>query len=176
VHELLCAGYTEVVDADLSKYFDTIPHRQLMQSVARRIVDREVLRLLKAWLKAPVEERDDKGNRRLTGGQGSRRGTPQGGVVSPLLANLYMNRFLKYWGITERGKAFRAEVVNYADDFVILTRRHAGEARDWTRQVMTCLGLTLNETKTQLKEARRESFDFLGYTFGLRRYWRNGQE
>ena len=174
VHELLCAGYTEVVDADLSKYFDTIPHRQLMQSVARRIVDREVLRLLKAWLKAPVEERDEKGNRHLTGGKGSRRGTPQGGVVSPLLANLYMNRFLKYWRITERGKAFRAEVVNYADDFVILTHRHAGEARDWTRKVMSCLGLTLNETKTRLKEARRESFDFLGYRFGPRRYWRNG--
>jgi RNA-directed DNA polymerase len=176
VHELLCAGYTEVVDADLSKYFDTIPHRELMQSVARRIVDREVLRLLKAWLKAPVEERDAKGNRRMTGGKGSTRGTPQGGVVSPLLANLYMNRFLKYWRITERGKAFRAQVVNYADDFVILTSRHAAEARDWTRKVMTRLGLTLNETKTKLKEARRESFDFLGYTFGLRRYWRNGQE
>jgi RNA-directed DNA polymerase len=176
VHELLCAGYTEVVDADLSKYFDTIPHGPLMQSVARRIVDREVLRLLKAWLKAPVEERDEKGNRRMTGGKGSTCGTPQGGVVSPLLANLYMNRFLKYWRITERGKAFRAQVVNYADDFVILTSRHAAEARDWTRQVMTCLGLTLNETKTKLKEARRESFDFLGYTFGLRRYWRNGQE
>ena len=176
VHELLCAGYTEVVDADLSKYFDTIPHRQLMQSVARRIVDREVLRLLKAWLKAPVEERDEKGNRRMTGGKGSRGGTPQGGVVSPLLANLYMNRFLKYWRITERGKAFRAQVVNYADDFVILTSRHAAEARDWTRKVMTCLGLTLNETKTKLKEARRESFDFLGYTFGLLCYWRNGRK
>ena len=176
VHELLCAGYTEVVDADLSKYFDTIPHGPLMQSVARRIVDREVLRLLKAWLKAPVEERDEKGNRRMTGGKGSTCGTPQGGVVSPLLANLYMNRFLKYWRITERGKAFRAQVVNYADDFVILTSRHAAEARDWTRQVMTCLGLTLNETKTKLKEARRESFDFLGYTFGLLCYWRNGQK
>jgi RNA-directed DNA polymerase len=82
VHELLCAGYTEVVDADLSKYFDTIPHRQLMQSVARRIVDREVLRLLKAWLQAPVEERDEKGNRRMTGGKGSRCGTPQGGVMT----------------------------------------------------------------------------------------------
>ena len=176
VHELLCAGYTEVVDADLSKYFDTIPHQPLMQSVARRIVDREVLRLLKAWLKAPVEERDEKGNRRMTGGQGSTCGTPQGGVVSPLLANLYMNRFLKHWRITERGKAFRAQVVNYADDFVILTSRHAAEARDWTRKVMTCLGLTLNETKTKLKEARRESFDFLGYTFGLLCYWRNGRK
>jgi len=175
VHVLLCAGYTEVVDADLSKYFDTIPHRELMQSVARRIEDRDMLRLLKAWLKVPVEERDDKGSRHITGGKGRTRGTPQGGVVSPLLANLYMNRFLKYWRITERGKAFRAQVVNYADDFVILTSRHAAEARDWTRQVMNRLGLTLNETKTQLKEARRESFDFLGYTFGPRRYWRNGQ-
>jgi RNA-directed DNA polymerase len=176
VHELLCAGYTEVVDADLSKYFDTIPHRELMQSVARRIVDRDVLRLIKAWLKVPVEERDEKGNRRRTGGKGSTCGTPQGGVVSPLLANLYMNRFLKYWRITERGRAFRAQVVNYADDFVILTCRHAAEARDWTRQVMVRLGLTLNEAKTKLREARQENFDFLGYTFGSRRYWKDGRK
>jgi len=176
VHELLCAGYTEVVDADLSKYFDTIPHRALMQSVARRIVDQEVLRLIKAWLKAPVEERDERGNRRITGGKGSARGTPQGGVVSPLLANLYMNRFLKYWRITERGKVFRAQVVNYADDFVVLTCRQAAEARDWTRKVMAGLGLTLNETKTKLREARRESFDFLGYTFGPQHHWKDGRE
>ena len=97
VHALLCRGYTDVVDADLSKYFDTIPHRDLMQSVARRIVDRHVLQLIKLWLKAPVEERDGDGTRRMTGGKGSSCGTPQGGVVSPLLANLYMNRFLKHW-------------------------------------------------------------------------------
>jgi RNA-directed DNA polymerase len=174
VHQLLCIGYTEVVDADLSKYFDTIPHRELMQSVARRIVDRDILRLLKAWLKVPVEERDEHGKRCMTGGKGSTRGTPQGGVVSPLLANLYMNRFLKYWRISERGKAFQAQVINYADDFVILTRRHAAPARDWTRAVMTRLGLTLNEAKTKLKEARRESFDFLGYTFGPQRYRKDG--
>lgn len=122
VHKLICEGYTEVVDADLSKYFDNIPHRELMQSVSRRIVDREVLRLIKMWLKAPVAERDDNGNRRLSGGKASSRGTPQGGVISPLLANLYMNRFLKYWRITGRGTAFQAHIVNYADDFVILTR------------------------------------------------------
>jgi RNA-directed DNA polymerase len=87
-----------------------------------------------------------------------------------------MNRFLKYWRITERGKAFRAQVVNYADDFVILTSRHAAEARDWTRKVMSCLKLTLNETKTKLKEARRESFDFLGYTFRPQRHWKDGRE
>jgi RNA-directed DNA polymerase len=174
VHELLCQGYTDIVDADLSKYFDSIPHRELMQCVARRIVDREMLRLIKMWLKAPVAERDEKGNRRMTGGRKSSCGTPQGGVASPLLANLYMNRFLKYWRITGRGKAFQAHVVTYADDFVILTRQHAAEARDWTGQVMTCLRLTLNEAKTQLRDARRESFDFLGYTFGPHHYRKDG--
>ena len=104
VHALLCRGYTDVVDADLSQYFDTIPHRDLMQSVARRIVDRHVLRLIKLWLEAPVEEREADGARRMTGGKASRQGTPQGGVISPLLANLYMNRFLKHWRSTGRGR------------------------------------------------------------------------
>src|SRR3989475_6077759 len=174
VHELLCAGYTDVVDADLSKYFETIPHRELMQSVARRIVDRDVLRLIKMWLKDPVEERDEKGNRRMTGGRKNTRGTPQGGVASPLLANLYMNRFLKYWRITGRSERFQAHVVNYADDFVILSRKHAVEARDWTGKVMTRLGLTLNGAKTSIKQARRERFDFLGYTFGPHRFRKDG--
>ena len=83
VHPLLCSGYTDVVDADLSKYFDTIPHCELMQCVARRIGDREVLRLIRRWLKVPVEERDEKGNRRMTGGKQNTRGTPQGGVITP---------------------------------------------------------------------------------------------
>ena len=165
-HRLMCRGYTDVVDADLSKYFDTIPHSDLLKSVARRIVDRHVLRLIKLWLKAPVEERDGDGTRRMSGGKSSTRGTPQGGVVSPLLANLYMNRFLKHWRLSGRGEAFRAHVVSYADDFVILSRGHAAEALAWTKAVMTRLGLTLNEAKTSLKDARRESFDFLGYTFG----------
>ena len=149
VHALLCRGYTDVVDADLSKYFDTIPHHELMRSVARRIVDRDVLRLIKQWLKAPVEETDGDGKRRMTGGKGNRRGMPQGGVISPLVANLYMNRFLKYWRQTGRGEAWQAHVINYADDFVILSRGHAAEALAWTRHVMTRLGLTLNETKTR---------------------------
>jgi RNA-directed DNA polymerase len=166
VDELLREGYTDVVDADLSKYFDTIPHRELIQCVARRIVDRDMLHLIKMWLKVPVEERDESGNRRISGGKNSTCGTPQGGVISPLLANLYMNRFLKYWRITGRSKAFEAEVVNYADDFVILSRGHATEALSWTRQIMPRIGLTLNETKTSIKQARTERFDFLGYTFG----------
>src|SRR5213082_390639 len=133
VHKLVCEGYTDVVDADLSKYFDTIPHSELMQCVARRIVDRDMLHLIKMWLKVPVEERDENGKPRVSGGKGSTCGTPQGGVVSPLLANLYMNRFLKYWRITGRGEAFQAQVINYADDFVILSRRSAAEALNWTR-------------------------------------------
>jgi len=174
VHKLLCEGYTDVVDADLSKYFDTIPHTQLLKSVARRIIDRNVLHLIKMWLKVPVEERDENGKRRMTWGRSSRCGTPQGGVVSPMLANLYMNRFLKHWQITGKSKAFRAQVVTYADDFVILNRGHAGEALDWTRSVMTRLGLTLNEAKTSIKTARKESFHFLGYTFGPHRYKPDG--
>src|SRR3712207_5795050 len=121
VHRWLCQGFTDVVDADLSKYFDTIPHEALLRSVAARIVDRHVLRLIKLWLKTPVEETDPEGRRRMSGGKQSTCGTPQGGVISPLLANRYMNRFLRHWRYQGRGEAFRAHVVNYADDFVILS-------------------------------------------------------
>ena len=174
VHTLLCRGYTDVVDADLSKYFDTIPHQDLMRSVARRIVDRHVLRLIKRWLKTPVEERDDDGMRRMTGGKNSKQGTPQGGVISPLLANLYMNRFLKHWRGTGRGEIYRAHVIAYADDFVILSRGHAAEGLAGTGRVMAKLGLVLNETKTAIRDARRERFDFLGYSFGPHHYRKDG--
>ena len=174
-HRLLCRGYTDVVDADLSKYFDTIPHSDLLKSAARRIVDRHVLHLIKMWLQAPVEERDGDGKRRMSGGKGNRRGTPQGGVVSPLLANIHMNRFLKHWRLSGRGEAFRAHVVSYADDFVILSCGRAAAAMAWTKAVMTKLGLTLNEAKTSLKDARKESFDFLGYTLGPRRLPKGGR-
>jgi RNA-directed DNA polymerase len=174
VHALLCRGYTDVVDADLAKYFDTIPHRELMKSVARRIVDRNVLRLIKMWLKTPVEERDGDGRRRMNGGRHSTRGTPQGGVVSPMLANLYMNRFLRHWRRSGRNAAYQAQVVSYADDFVILSRGCAEEALAWTRQVMARLGLALNEAKTSIRNARQERFDFLGYSFGSHRDRRDG--
>jgi RNA-directed DNA polymerase len=167
-HRLLCRGYTDVVDADLSKYFDTIPHADLLKSVARRIVDRHVLWLIKLWLRAPVEERNSNGTRRINGGRSNKYGTPQGGVASPLLSVIYMNRFLKHWRLTERGEAFRAHIISYADDFVILSRGHAEEALTWTKAVMIKLGLTLNEAKTSVKDARREGFDFLGYTLGPR--------
>jgi len=174
VHKLVCEGYTDVVDADLSKYFDTIPHCELMQCVARRIVDGDVLRLIRMWLQAPVEERDEDGKRRLTGGKDRHCGTPQGGVASPMLANLYMNRLLKGWRNTKRGEQFDAQIVNYADDFVILSRGKAAEALDWTRQVVARMGVTLNEAKTSIKQARTESFNFLGYTFGPHRYKKDG--
>jgi RNA-directed DNA polymerase len=166
VHGLLRDGYTDVVDADLTKYFDTIPHDQLMRSVARRIVDKDILRLIKMWLKAPVEETDKDGRKRLTGGKRHKWGTPQGGVISPLLANLYMNRFLKFWRLTEQGHKLKADVIAYADDFVILSRGYAEEARAWAREVMARLGLSLNETKTCVRNAHKERFDFLGYSFG----------
>ena len=174
VHELLCRGYTDVVDADLSKDFDTIPHGELLQSVLRRIVDRNVLRLIKLWLRSPVEETGGDGKRRMSGGKKSRRGVPQGGTLSPLLASLYMNRFLKSWRLSGQGHRLGAEIVNYADDFVILSRGHAREALAWTRQVMGRLGLTLNEAKTSVREARQESFDFLGYSFGPHWFRKDG--
>ncbi|MBW2481156.1 MAG: group II intron reverse transcriptase/maturase [Deltaproteobacteria bacterium] len=169
VHELLCKGYTDVVDADLSKYFDTIPHSELMQCVARRIVDRNMLRLIKLWLKVPVVDRDKDGRGRMSGGRKSKKGTPQGGVISPLLANLYMNRFLKYWRLKRCNEVFRAQVVSYADDFVILSRGRADEALQWTSTVMDLLGLRLNMDKTAVRDACTGNFDFLGYTFG--RIW-----
>ena len=174
VHRLLCQGFTDVVDADLSKYFDTIPHDELLRSVAARIVDRYVLRLVKLWLKAPVEEMDPDRRRRMSGGKQSTCGTPQGGVISPLLANRYINRFLRHWRRQGRGEAFRAHVVNYANDFVILSRGHAEEVLAWTRQVMTKLGLTVNEAKTTVRNARQERFDFLSYSFGPHHYRKDG--
>ncbi len=175
VHQALDEGYTEVVDADLSKYFDTIPHAALLQCVARRVVDRHLLHLIKRWLTVPVETRDEKGNRRMSGGKDSTTGTPQGGVISPLLANIYMHRLLKAWRQQGKGQQFRARLVNYADDFVILSRGAARAALDWTRRVLQRIGLTLNEQKTCLRAARREPFQFLGYRFGPLWSRRTGQ-
>lgn len=154
------------MDADLSKYFDTIPHSALMTSVARRISDGPMLRLIKQWLKAPVVETDEQGNRRVSGGKKAMQGTPQGGVASPLLANIDMHRFIKAFRQHGVDRRYGAVLVTYADDFVILCRHGAAEVLETTRRWMTRIGLTLNEDKTRLLNARCDAFDFLGDTFG----------
>lgn len=164
VQEALGAGDTDVVDADLSKYFDTIPHTDLLTAVARRVSDGAMLHLLKLWLTAPVAERDGNGRVRRPGGQG--KGTPQGGVISPLLANVYMARFLRAWRERGMDRHLTAKVVSYADDFVILCRGTAADALAVTQRWMRVLKLTLNEEKTRLCDATQTPFDFLGYTFG----------
>lgn len=168
VHRAIQHEEVHVVDADLSKYFDTIPHRELMQSVARRVSDGKMLRLIRMWLKAPAEETDDRGHTLRTGGERSREGTPQGGVVSPLLANVYIHRLLKTWKKFGLERHLRARIINYADDLVILCRDRfsAESALKSLRWIVERLGLRLNEQKTHLRHAREEQFDFLGYTFG----------
>lgn len=167
VHRLVLQGYRQVVDADLSGYFDSIPHAELMQSVARRVSDKAVLHLLKQWLVAAVEETDERGHvQRTTRNKDTHRGTPQGAPISPLLANLYMRRFVLGWKTLGYEKRFQARIVNYADDFVILCRYRADEAAAAMRDMMTRLKLTVNETKTHVCRLPAESFDFLSYTFG----------
>jgi RNA-directed DNA polymerase len=167
VQRLVKAGHRQVVDADLSGYFDTIPHAELMQCVARRVSDKAVLHLVKLWLVAAVEETDERGRvQRTTRNKDSGRGTPQGAPLSPLLANLYMRRFVLGWKTLGHERRFQARIVNYADDFVILCRYRAEEASAAMRAMMERLKLTVNETKTHVCRLPDESFDFLGYTFG----------
>src|SRR5437764_2646797 len=167
VHKLINTGHLEVVDADLSGYFDSIPHAELMQSVARRISDRHVLSLIKQWLEAPVEEDDSRGGRRrTTHAKDRRRGIPQGAPLSPLLSNLYMRRFVLGWKKLGHARRLRAQIVNYADDLVICCRGNADEAMHAMRSLMERLKLTVNETKTRLCRLPEDTFDFLGYTIG----------
>jgi len=167
VHGHVSMGHTEVVDADLSGYFDSIPHAELMKSLSRRLSDRHLLGLIKMWLVAPVEETDDRGRtRRTTRNKDEGRGSPQGSPLSPLLANIYMRRFIVGWKVLGHEQRLDAHIVNYADDFVICCRGTADEAMTAMREMMSKLRLTVNETKTRLCRVPEETFDFLGYTIG----------
>jgi group II intron reverse transcriptase/maturase len=177
VEEQLFQGHSEVVDADLSDYFGSIPHAELLKSVGRRIVDRRVLHLIKMWLECPVEETDDKGRKtRTTEAKDTRRGIPQGSPLSPLLANLYMRRFVLGWKMHGLERSLGSRIVTYADDLVILCRKgNAAEALHWLREIMGRLKLRVNEEKTRICRVPEDEFDFLGYSFGRMYSAKTGQ-
>ena len=153
-------GKFQVIDADVSKYFDTIPHDKLLELVARRIVDKNILRLIRMWLKAPVVEEGGDGQKRVTGND---RGTPQGGVISPLLANIYLNVLDKVWTGKRVEERMEARLVRYADDFVVLCKGQTERILAGIGGVLGSMGLTLNGEKTRVLDAREESFTFLGF-------------
>ena len=168
-------GLNEVVDADLSDYFNTIPHGALVRCLSRRIADGHMLSVIKQWLRVPVVERTEDGERRTTDAADKNRGVPQGGPLSPMMANLYLRRFILAWKLFGHERRLQARVVNYADDLIICCRPGKGrEAMKAFRSLMARLGLTVNERKTRLAKVPEESVDFLGYTIG-RFYGKEGR-
>ena len=167
----LWMGKTQVIDADITKYFDTIPHDKLMSLVAKRVVDKHILRLIKLWLKAPVVEEED-GKKRY---EGSEKGTPQGGVISPLLANIYLNVLDKVWKMKKVEERWRARLIRYADDCVVPCQWNTERVLKGIRIVLGHLGLSLNEAKTRVVDARRESFNFLGFTIQIKKSIKTGK-
>jgi RNA-directed DNA polymerase len=175
IKQHLEAGRTHIFDADLSQYFDTIPHDKLLILLAARISDGATLHLIKLWLKAPVWEEG-----RIKGGKSNRVGTPQGGVISPLLANIYLHPVDKLINrVNSLFARYGVKIVRYADDFVLMGRQITAEILDKLKQILTRLGLKLNEEKSRLVQATQEGFNFLGFTirydkdlFGRnRKYW-----
>jgi group II intron reverse transcriptase/maturase len=155
-------GKTTVYDADLSKYFDTIPHDKLMIALKERISDPRVIDLIKQWLQVPIVEEDG----RYTGGKKSKQGTPQGGVISPLLANVYMNLLDRIVNRVEgRFSRLGIKMIRYADDFILIGKHIGQEVLDYIHKLLDRMGLTINTTKSKMVRAREESFDFLGFSF-----------
>lgn len=175
VADALHKGYSLVIDADLSKYFDTIPHAKLMAVVAERIVDGRILHLIKQWLKSPVVEKGKDGKDHISGGKGNRRGTPQGGVISPLLANLYLHLLDRIWERHNLERRYAARLVRYADDMVVLCARGTDKPLSMLKHVLERLGLTLNEAKTNIVNAWDTSFDFLGFEIWRQRSMLSGK-
>jgi RNA-directed DNA polymerase len=171
VAHTLRKGYSEVIDADLSEYFDTIPHDKLMTMVAERISDGSMLHLIQMWLKGPVMEEDEDGTKRyIGGGQGNRKGTPQGGVISPLLANLYLHLVDRIWERRQMQQRLGARIVRYADDIVILCRSGTKRPMAVLQEILGKMDLYLNETKTRVVDAHQGMFSFLGFEIGI---WRS---
>ncbi len=152
-------GYTDVIDADIQGFFDNIPHEKLLRSVARRISDGKMLQLIKLFLKAPIQEGDQQHK--------PKKGTPQGGVISPLLANIYLNHLDQFW--VKKGYSKYAKLVRYADDFVVLCEKNMEFYLREVKRILENLGLTLNEKKTHVVDTEQQGFDFLGFT--IRRVW-----
>ena len=175
VAHTLHQGYSEVIDADISKYFDTIPHAKLMTMVAERICDGALLQLIQMWLKAPVMEVDKDGAKRnIGGGKGNRKGTPQGGVISPLLSNLFLHLLDRLWEKRGLQQRIGARMVRYADDIVVLCRKGSEQPKAVLQQILLRMGLTLNEAKTQVVNAYQGKFDFLGFEIGMGKSRRTG--
>jgi RNA-directed DNA polymerase len=193
IAEAMRQGHTQVIDADLSKYFDSIPHAKLMATVAERIVDGAVLALIKQWLKAPVmgaaetpedsqgnDKRNSKTQREgkiscVGGGKGNRRGTPQGGVISPLLSNIYLHLMDRIWQRHDVARKLQAKLVRYADDFVVLCRKDVATPLELVKTILSKLELELNESKTKIVDANKETFNFLGFELAMKTGLKGGR-
>ncbi|MFV2058465.1 MAG: group II intron reverse transcriptase/maturase [Thiohalomonadales bacterium] len=172
----LLKGYTQVIDADLSKYFDTIVHEKLMKTVAEKIADKRILALLNQWLKAIVVKVGKGGKKTVIGGgKKSKKGTPQGGVISPLLANIYLNILDRIWDKYQLAEKYKARIIRYADDLVILCKNGTGTPFTFLKKILNKLALRLNEDKTEIKDALKEKFNFLGFQIGMARSQRSGK-
>lgn len=171
----LLKGHVQLIDADLSKYFDTIPHDKLLKTVAQRIVDGPLLSLLRQWLKVRIIRVEKSRETLVGGGKKARKGTPQGGVISPLLANIYLNLLDRVWARGELAEKHKARLVRYADDIVILCAGDTTLAYDRLQKILSKLELQLNEEKTQIRDARREKFDFLGYSIHMAKAKQSGK-